>query len=158
MLIRITLIYIIPFGRIDIFIIVFPSKDGTLMHLLLFCFMSSGSVCTVLLICALFILLLLYSFCHFCEWSIFSICICKCYYCCRKKLLIQEYLPCMQQMDYFSEYTDHIYHSFNNYLSSTLSSTRDRAVDKTCKTSALMELMLSCLWNQRGKYGPDHGG
>lgn len=47
MLIRITLIDIIPFGRIDIFIIVFPSKDGASLHLLLFCFMSFGNICTV---------------------------------------------------------------------------------------------------------------
>lgn len=49
------------------------------------------------------------------ENGIFSICICKCYYYYRKKLLIWKYSSCTQQIYYSSKYIGHIYHSFNNH-------------------------------------------
>ena len=41
------------------------------LHLFQFCFLSFSNICTVHF-CAALVLLLLYSFCHFCEWNIFQ--------------------------------------------------------------------------------------
>ena len=85
-LIRITLISRITFGRLDIFITVFPRNNSITLHLFQFCFMSFSNIRTALHICAVLVFLLLYN-CPFCAWNIFLLAFVSAYFC-REKLLI----------------------------------------------------------------------